>query len=87
MEDADYVVRVVWRLRSAISPREMPDATALELTRWDVTRPPSADNVIMVTPKEAAKLKPRPDGSDPRDSLPRDVRERIEARLEEMARF
>lgn len=87
MEDADYVVRVVWRLRSAISPREMPDATALELTRWDVRRPPTADNVIVVTPKEAEAFKPRPDGSDPRDSLPPGVRERIEARLSDMVRF
>lgn len=74
MDDVDYLFEV-WRNRCAVSGARL--GTVLSLARWDLGRPSTCDNLVLLSAK-ALKLLDQPGG---RNNIQESVRRRIEMQL------
>eukprot|EP01034_Spumella_vulgaris_P037752 gene37752-46582_t len=55
-DDVEFVVQEIWRSRCATTGLRFGGHVCLALTRWDATKPPTPDNLVMLMQKEADKL-------------------------------
>lgn len=78
-EDVEFVVRSLWRMRSALNPTESATVKGgLRLSRWRPERPLSVFNMVLVSSAELKALRPdRP----PEEVLPPEVVERVDMEL------
>ena len=55
-EDLEFVIRQVWGSRCALTQNRLGSHHPFTLARWDPLRPPTVDNIILVTQGELIKL-------------------------------
>lgn len=73
-DDVEYLMTEVWRNRCAVTGDRL--GTVLELTRWDLARPSTCNNVVLMGASSMQKL-----DAEGQSSFSFDVRKRIESRL------
>ncbi len=79
-DDVEYILSEVWRNRCSVSGETL--GTVLNISRWDLGKPSNCQNLVLLGVKamkrfdEAAK-----ETGDGRNSVPEDIRRKIEARL------
>lgn len=74
-DDVEYLLEV-WRNRCAISNARL--GTVLELVRWDLSRPATVDNLVLLSVDVIRNYDAHPNN---KDWIPLDVQRTIEARL------
>merc|ERR1712194_580996 len=79
-DDVEYLMAELWKNKCALSGERL--GTALELHRWDKTRPATPNNLVLMAQRAALKFeKDFKELGDGRDGVDADVRERIEGRM------
>lgn len=73
-DDVEYLVAEVWRNRCAVTGERM--SVVLELTRWDMSRPSTCNNLVLMSTKAMKKF-----DSLGRKGMDGRVRRKIELRL------
>mmetsp|Transcript_8517 Transcript_8517/g.12535 ORF Transcript_8517/g.12535 Transcript_8517/m.12535 type:complete len:84 (+) Transcript_8517:2-253(+) len=71
----------VWRNRCAVSSDRLGDV--LKIVRWDMSKPSNCTNLVLMGIKAQQKFdaEMNKDGGDGRDSVTKEIREKIEGRL------
>lgn len=72
-DDIEYLLEV-WRNRCAVTGDRL--GTVLELTRWDLTRPSTCNNIVLMGASALRNFE-----TNGKSTIPEDVQARIEARL------
>ncbi|KAL3794000.1 hypothetical protein ACHAW5_006737 [Stephanodiscus triporus] len=79
-DDVEYLMAELWKNQCAISGERL--GTTLELYRWDMRRPATPNNLVLMCARSAKKFEEDFERlGDGRDGLDADVRRRVEARL------
>ena len=79
-DDVEYLLAEVWRNRCAVNGDRL--GTVLELVRWDISKPSDSSNLVLMGQKALQKFdEAYAQCGDGRESVPVDVRKKIEARL------
>ena len=79
-DDVEYILSEVWRNRCCISGETL--GTVLEIARWDIGKPTNCQNLVLMGVKAMNKFDEAAMASgDGRNSVPENVRRKIEARL------
>ena len=79
-DDVEYLLAEVWRNRCAVNGDRL--GTVLELVRWDISKPSDSSNLVLMGQKALQKFdEAYAQRGDGRESIPADVRKKIEARL------
>mmetsp|Transcript_16450 Transcript_16450/g.24099 ORF Transcript_16450/g.24099 Transcript_16450/m.24099 type:complete len:513 (-) Transcript_16450:36-1574(-) len=79
-DDVEYVFSEVWRNRCCVSGDTL--GTVLELSRWDLSKPCHCKNIVLLGVKAMVKFDEAMAASgDGRNSVPYELRQKIEARL------
>jgi len=79
-DDVEYLLAEVWRNRCAVNGDRL--GTVLELVRWDVGKPSDSSNLVLMGQKALQKFDEAfAQNGDGRESVPVDIRKKIEARL------
>jgi len=73
-DDVEYLLEV-WRNRCAVTGDRL--GTVLELARWDMSRPSTCNNLVLMGVSALQKF-----DKDGKATIPKDVQARIEARLQ-----
>jgi hypothetical protein len=73
-DDVEYLMTEVWRNRCAVTGDRL--GTVLELTRWDLSRPSTCNNMVLMGKSSMQKH-----DAVGQSSFSLDVRKRIESRL------
>lgn len=73
VDDVEYLLEV-WRNRCGVTGDKL--GTVLELVRWDLTKPSRCDNLVLMGSRALKKF-----DAGHQESVPADVRQRIEERL------
>ncbi len=55
-DDMELVVQQIWRSRCAVTGKRFGGHVLLTLTRWDCSRPPVADNLVLLMQSQARLL-------------------------------
>lgn len=76
MDDVDFLMSTQWRLKCGVSSAKL--GTVLELIRWDMTKPPTLDNLVLMGIKCIRKFDES--GWD-RNVFGEEIREKVEIRL------
>ena len=76
MDDVDFLLSTQWRQKCAITTAKL--GTVLELIRWDMSKPPTLDNLVLMGIKSIRKFDES--GWD-RSTFGEDVRKKVEKRL------
>ena len=74
--DVSFIMEEVWRYRSPLSNQ----VSHLTLVRWDKTKPPALDNVILLTIPEAKKHQELAS----LEEYPENFRRMVETKFEEL---
>ena len=72
-DDVEYLLEV-WRNRCAVTGDRL--GTVLELARWDLSRPSTSNNIVLMGASALRKF-----DTKGKSTIPEDVQARIEARL------
>ncbi|KAI2489955.1 ThiF family [Fragilaria crotonensis] len=72
-DDVEYLLEV-WRNRCGVTGDKL--GTVLELVRWDLTKPSRCDNLVLMGCRALKKF-----DVDNQESVPENVRQKIEQRL------
>lgn len=72
-DDVEYLLEV-WRNRCAVTGDRL--GTVLELVRWDLSRPSTCNNIVLMGASALQKY-----DKEGKTSIPKEVQDRIEARL------
>ena len=75
-DDVEFIVQQVWKSRCAITQKRFGGHIILTLTRWDATKPPTPDNLVLMMQNEADKL-----ATKGKEAFPEDKVQKITARL------
>jgi len=79
-DDVEYIFSEVWRNRCCVSGDTL--GTVLELARWDISKPCNCQNLVVLGVKAMQKFDEAAEQTgDGRNSVPDDVRRKIESRL------
>lgn len=73
-DDVEYLLEV-WRNRCAVTGDRL--GTVLELVRWDMTRPSTCNNLVLMGASTLQKY-----DENGKTTIPKDIQQRIEARLQ-----
>lgn len=78
VDDVEYMLTEVWRNRCCVTA----ERSSIEIVRWDISKPSNCQNLVVLAVK-ALKLfdKAASSTGDGRNSVPANIRRRIEARL------
>ena len=79
-DDVEYLLAEVWRNRCAVNGDRL--GTVLEFVRWDIGKPSDSSNLVLMGQRALQKFdEAYAQCGDGRESVPVDVRKKIEARL------
>lgn len=79
-DDVEYILTEVWRNRCCVSGEAL--GTVLEIARWDLSKPSNCQNLVLLGVKAMAAFDAAyKETGDGRNSVPQDLRRKIEARL------
>eukprot|EP00578_Thalassiosira_sp_NH16_P013235 CAMPEP_0181125970 /NCGR_PEP_ID=MMETSP1071-20121207/27352_1 /TAXON_ID=35127 /ORGANISM="Thalassiosira sp., Strain NH16" /LENGTH=533 /DNA_ID=CAMNT_0023211485 /DNA_START=12 /DNA_END=1611 /DNA_ORIENTATION=+ len=79
-DDVEYLMAELWKNRCALSGERL--GTVLELHRWDVGRPATPNNLVLMSVKSAQKFERDFDElGDGREGVDAEVRRKVDARL------
>ena len=79
-DDVEYILSEVWRNRCCVSGDAL--GTVLEIARWDLSKPSNCQNLVLLGVKAMAKFdEAATKTGDGRNSVPQDLRKKIEDRL------
>lgn len=73
-DDVEYMLTEIWRNRCCVSGQRL--GTVLELARWDLSKPSNCQNLVLLGVKAMQQF-----DKDGRDSIPVDIRRKVEERL------
>lgn len=80
-DDVDFIFSEVWRNRCSITGESL--GTVLELSRWDLSKPSNCQNIVLMGVKAMRRFDEEiAKSGDGRNSIPLEVRAKIQARLE-----
>jgi len=79
-DDVEYILSEVWRNRCSVTGETL--GIVLEITRWDLSKPSNCQNLVLLTVKAMEAFdEAAASTGDGRNSVPEDIRRKIEARL------
>ena len=79
-DDVEYLMAELWRNRCALTGERL--GTSLELYRWDMTRPATPNNLVLMCQKAFTKFESDFEKlGDGRDGVDEKIRMKVDARL------
>jgi hypothetical protein len=79
-DDIEYILSEVWRNRCCVTGDTL--GKVLEIARWDISKPSNCQNLVLLGAKAMLKFdEAAKESGDGRNSVPDDLRRKIEARL------
>lgn len=79
-DDVEYLLAEVWRNRCCVSGETL--GTVLELARWDLSKPSNCQNIVLLGVKAMKAFdKAQVETGDGRNSVPEELRKKIDLRL------